>query len=343
MHRVVAFNCAAHRDRLAELSRGLPVETSHVDYQLPWQAVAARRAGVVADAEPVAPAVRAVLAPAEVVFGFALPARLTALAPRLRWVETPATGYDQLFGTGVLDGEIAVTTVGGLFAPWVAEHVFALLFALARRLGHFRAAQERREWSPAVVRELHGATIGIVGLGNIGQAVARAAQAFGMRVIGVRRRVEPVPAVDRVYGSEALDEMLAAADVVVIAVTGTAETASMIGARQLEVMKRDAYLVNVARGIVLDEAALAAALARGHLGGAALDAFVDEPLPPASPLWSLPNVIVTPHIAPNVGAKLARCVEHFADNLVRFCNGEPLRDQVRLAAATRCAAGSAPR
>ncbi len=328
-HRVVVFNAGPHRARLVERVGALPVEIEPVEYHLPWEEIAARRAGVVNDDIPVDAGVRMRLAEADVVFGFALPAKLTALAPRLRWVETPATGYDQLFGTGVLERDIAVTTVGGLFAPWVAEHAFALLFALVRRLDHFHAAQDRREWQPAVVRELDGATMGIVGLGNIGRAVARAAHAFGMRVIGTRQRATEVPpAVDRVYPREQLGEVLAAADVVVVAVTGTAETIQLIGAREIAAMKPDAYLINVARGVVLDEAALAAAVGRGHLAGAALDVFVDEPLPAQSPLWRLPNVIITPHIAPNVASKLARCIEHFADNLTRFCAGEPLRDQV---------------
>jgi phosphoglycerate dehydrogenase-like enzyme len=327
--RVVAFNCAAHAGRLAERTRDLAVEIVHADYQLPWTAIADRRAGRAAAAPEASADLRRCLAAAEVIFGFALPAGLTELAPRLRWVETPATGFDQLNGTGVLEAGVAVTTIGGLYAPAVAEHVFALLLALWRRLDEFRADQRRRHWEMRPVRELRDATLAIVGLGNIGRAVARAAKAFGMRVIGARRRSGEVPeGVDRVFAPHELHAMLAEADVVVVAVAGTPETTRLIGAPELAAMKRDACLVNVARGIVVDEDALAAALAAGRIGGACLDVFVAEPLPPESPLWDLPNVLLTPHVAVNTPAKLARAVEHFADNLRRFCSGEPLEDAV---------------
>jgi len=330
--RVVAFDVGAHAARLAELTRDLPVEIRHVAFALPWEEIAARRAGRFATGTEATPEAAAALRDADAVLGFGLPLRTAALAPALRWVETPATGFDQLNGTGVLERrDIAVTTIGGLFAPWVAEHVFALLLGLWRQIDRFAAAQARREWTGrgVEVRELRGATMAIVGLGNIGQAVARAASAFGMRVIGTRQRVGDVPpGVERVYPRAELHAMLGEADVVVLAVAGTPETVRMIGAAELAAMRRDAVLINVARGIVVDEAALAEALAAGHIGGAGLDVFVQEPLPADSPLWTLPNVLITPHIAVNVPSKLRRCVEHFAENLRRFCAGEPLRDPI---------------
>jgi len=330
--RVVAFDVGAHAARLAELTRDLPVEIRHVAFALPWEEIAARRAGRFATGTEATPEAAAALRDADAVLGFGLPLRTAALAPALRWVETPATGFDQLNGTGVLERrDIAVTTIGGLFAPWVAEHVFALLLGLWRQIDRFAAAQARREWTGrgVEVRELRGATMAIVGLGNLGQAVARAASAFGMRVIGTRQRVGDVPpGVERVYPRAELHAMLGEADVVVLAVAGTPETVRMIGAAELAAMRRDAVLINVARGIVVDEAALAEALAAGHIGGAGLDVFVQEPLPADSPLWTLPNVLITPHIAVNVPSKLRRCVEHFAENLRRFCAGEPLRDRV---------------
>ncbi len=326
---VVAFNCAEHAALLEQLTRGLPVEIRHATYRLPWEEIAARRAGNIRAEQPaVGPELRAQLTDAEVIFGFAVPLNLRALAPRLQWIETPAVGFDQLNGTGVLDGGVAVTTVGGLFAPAVADHVFALLFAMWRRLDEFHAAQQRREWQLREVRELQDATMAIVGLGNIGRAVARAAQAFGMRVIGTRRGSGAVEGVERVFAREELPALLAEADVVVLAVAGTPETVNLIGANELACMKRDACLINVARGIVVDEAALAAALAAGRLGGAALDVFVREPLPDESPLWTLPNVIVTPHVAVNTPSKLRRSLGHFAENLTHYCAGEALRDRL---------------
>jgi len=330
--KVVALNVADHAARLAELTHGLDVTIAHQAFAVPWEEIAARRAGRGHEGSPATPAVAAALADAEALLAFAPPLDSAALAPRLRWVETPATGFDQLNGTGLLEQPtVAVTTVGGLFAPWVAEHVFALLLGLWRRLDVFADAQRRGAWAGRGIelRELRGATMAIVGLGNIGRATARAAQAFGMRVIGTRRNHdEAVPHVDRVYPRRALHELLGAADVVVLAVAGAPDTVRLIGAAELAAMRRDACLINVSRGIVVDEAALATALRDGRIAGAGLDVFVDEPPPPSNPLWTAPNLLITPHIAVNVATKMQRCVEHFAENLARFRRGEPLLDRI---------------
>jgi phosphoglycerate dehydrogenase-like enzyme len=329
---VLALNLAAYAAQLDELTRGLDVRIAHHALPVPWEEIAARRAGRTTDGTRATPALAAALAEAEVLFAFAPPLDSAALATRLRWTETPATGVDQLNGTGLLERrDVAVTNVGGLFAPWVAEHVFTLLFGIWRKLDVMIDAQRRGAWAGRGIelRGLSGATMAIVGLGNIGQATARAAHAFGMRVIGTRRNHdEAVPHVERVYPRRALHEMLAAADVVVLAVAGSAETERLIGAAELAAMKRSATLINVARGMVLDEAALAAALHDGTIAAAGLDVYVDEPPAADSPLWKAPNLLMTPHIAVNVGEKLARCVEHFADNLRRFRHGEALRDRV---------------
>jgi phosphoglycerate dehydrogenase-like enzyme len=329
---VVALNLREHAERLAQLARGLPFAIRHVTFNMPWEEIAARRAGRIDGGSTATPEVAAALREAEVILGFGLPLDSAHLAAGLRWVETPATGFDQLNGTGVLERrDVAVTTVGGLFAPWVAEHAFALLFGLSRLLARFADAQRQAQWvgRGVEVRGLHGTTMAIVGLGNIGRAVARVAKAFGMRVVGTRRLADQVPPeVDRVYPRAALHAMLAEADVVVLAVAGTPDTVRMIGAPELAAMRPDALLINVARGIVVDEAALAEALARRQIAGAGLDVFVEEPLPANSPLWTLPNVVITPHIAVNVSAKLQRCVEHFADNLRRYAAGEELLDRV---------------
>jgi phosphoglycerate dehydrogenase-like enzyme len=326
---VVAFNCGQYAERLAERTRDLAVEIAHVEFRLPWAVIADRRAGRATATTAVDAGLRHSLAAAEVIFGFTLPSALAALAPRLRWVETPATGFDQLNGTGVLESAVQVTTIGGLYAPAVAEHVFALLFGIWRRLDEFRADQRGRHWEQKEVRELRDATMAIVGLGNIGGAVARAAKAFGMRVLGTRRRVEDVPeGVDRVVPPGELRAMLAEADVVVVCVAGTAQTTKLIGAAELAAMKPNACLINVARGIVVDEAALAEALRDGSIGAAGLDVFVAEPPSPDSPLWEMPNVLITPHVATNTPAKLERAVDHFAENLRRFCKGEKLQDEV---------------
>lgn len=328
-HKVLALNAREHAPLLAERTRALPVEIRHAEYHLPWSEVTARRAGVVRGSEVIDAPLRELLHEAEVAFAFTLPLGSADLAPRLRWVETPAAGYDQLNGTGVLERDVAVTTVGSVFGPIVAEHVFATLLALWRRLGEFRDAQRDRLWTPREVRELRGATMAIVGFGNIGKAVAQLARAFGMRVVAVRRRPQENAAeADRLLPPERLHEAFAEADVVVLAVTGSAETRGLIGSAELTALRPDACLINVARGFVVDEPALAEALAAGRIAGAALDVFGEEPLPPESRFWELPNVVVTPHVAVNVRDKFRRPIEHFADNLARFVNGEPLLDRV---------------
>jgi phosphoglycerate dehydrogenase-like enzyme len=330
MVRVLVFNLPEHAERLAARTRDLSVDVHHVEFRLPWEVIADRRAGKVGDSHEVAPAVRALLADTEVILGFALPLRLTELAPRLRWVETPAVGCDQLNGTGVLEGAAALTTVGDLFAPPVAEHVFALLFQLWRRMDEFRDAHRRHAWEVKTVRELRGATMAIVGFGNIGSAVARAAKAFGMRVLATRRRAHlGAECADRVYPREQLHDMLGEADVVVLAVAGSPETARLIGTAELAAMRKGACLINVARGIVVDESALAQALRDGRIGSAGIDVFESEPLPAESTLWTMANVVITPHIAPNTDSKMRLAVDHFADNLRRYCAGEELKDRVR--------------
>lgn len=332
MRRVVVFNAAGHAPLLAQLTCDLPTHIHHVAFDVPWEEIAARRAGRTETGSEATLEVAAALRDTEVILGFGLPLRTAALAPALCWVETPATGFDQLNGTGVLERpDVAVTTIGGLFAPWVAEHVFALLLALWRQLDGFAEAQRRHEWAGrgVEVRALRDATIAIVGLGNIGRAVARAAKAFGMRVLGTRRRTDEVPEyVDRMYPIAALPALLAEADAVVLAVAGTADTVQLIGAAELAAMRPHAVLINVARGTVVDEAALVDALAQHRIAGAGLDVFVEEPLPADHPLWRLPNVLITPHIAVNVPSKLRYCVEHFAENLRRYCAGEDLVDRV---------------
>jgi phosphoglycerate dehydrogenase-like enzyme len=324
-----AGDCAGH---LAALTGALPVALRLADFAVPWEEIAARRARRLGALSKATPEVRRALDGAEALFAFAPPSDVLDAAANLQWVETPATGFDQLNGTGLLERrDLLVTTVGGLFAPWVAEHAFALLLGLWRKLDLYSAAQRRGEWigRGTEVRELRDATMAIVGLGNIGQAVARVAKAFGMRVIGSRRQVAEVPdGVDRVYGPADLHAMLGQADVVVLAVAGTAETVHLIGAAELAAMRPQSYLINVARGIVVDEMALADALRNGTIAGAGLDTFSTEPLPADSPLWRLPTALITPHIAVNVPSKMRRCVEHFADNLGRWCRGEPLRDLV---------------
>jgi len=329
---IVSLN-TAQRDHIFAPVRAIDgVELVHADHRVSWEEISARRAErTPPEPEPVADELRVALARADVVFGFVIPRGVLTLAPHVRWIATPATGIDHLRGTGVLEASIPVTTVGGLFGPIIAEHVFAVMLAFAKRLPHFAAQQRTRTWQMSRVAALESRTVGLVGVGAIGSAVAVRAKAFGMRTIGVGRsdpRGRSVAGVDRLVGRDGLGALLAESDWVVVAAADTPETRGMIGAAELAAMKPGAVLVNVARGSLVDEAALVNALRTGRIGGAALDVFASEPLPAESQLWELPNVLVTPHIATNVPEYLARAVERFAANVRRFLAGEPLLDQI---------------
>jgi len=330
--RIVSLNTAERDGVFAPVRAIAGVELAHTAYRVTWEEISARRAGrLPSQPEPLAAELRAALADAEVVFGFAVPRGLPALAPRLRWVATPATGIDHLRGTGVLESGLPVTTAAGLFGGLIAEHVFAGILWFARRLAHFAAQQRERGWQMTRIRGLEGRTLGLVGVGSIGSAVAVRAKAFGMHTIGLGRtdpRGRTVPGVDRLVARSALPELLGASDYVVLAAAETPETRGMIGEAELATMRSEAVLVNVARGALVDETALVAALRAERIAGAALDVFAEEPLPPSSPLWEMPNVLVTPHIATNVPEYLARAVAQFAENVRRFLAGAPLVSRV---------------
>jgi phosphoglycerate dehydrogenase-like enzyme len=200
-----------------------------------------------------------------------------------------------------------------------------MLLRHARRLPEFEANQREHAWQRVECDELTGKTLVVVGVGGIGREVARLASAFGMRVLGVRRSPGPEPHVEALYPPERLAEVLPQADYLVLACPLTRETRGLINAERLALLTPDAYLVNIARGGVVVEAALIEALRAGRLAGAALDVFEQEPLPPESPLWSLPNVIVTPHNSAASPRTLDRGAAIFLDNLRRFAANEPLR------------------
>jgi len=253
---------------------------------------------------------------------------------RLRWVQSPAVGVGSLMFPELLASPVVITSARGIRARSIAEHVLGVTIALARLLPATLRAQAAHRWAQEELetgtRTLHGARMGIVGLGAIGLEVAKMAVAFGLRITAIRRRVDqPVPeAVEAVWPPARLAELLAQSDVVVLAAPHTPETKRLIGRAQLEQMKAGALLINVARGKLVDDDALVAALREGRLGGAALDVFSEEPLDPASPYWDLPNVIVTPHTSGAMHDYWTPLVALFADNLRRFERGEPLRNIV---------------
>ncbi|MCS7234599.1 MAG: D-2-hydroxyacid dehydrogenase [Armatimonadota bacterium] len=265
---------------------------------------------------------------ADILVTWAVPDAWVARAARLRWVHVTSAGVDHLLGGALWRSEVLITNSRGVHATPMAEHVLGWLLMFARNLHVHLEHQRHRRWQREEGGQLSASTVGVVGLGAVGKEVARLCKACGARVLGLRRRPEPVPFVDRVVGPEGLRELLESSDYVVLALPLVPSTRGLVGREQLRWMKPDAVLVNVGRGALVDEAALVEALREGRLRGAALDTFTCEPLPPESPLWELPNVLLSPHVAGSFRGYMDRVVELFCDNLRRYLAGEPLRNVV---------------
>ncbi|HEY3642232.1 MAG TPA: D-2-hydroxyacid dehydrogenase [Xanthobacteraceae bacterium] len=250
----------------------------------------------------------------------------------LKWIHFTSAGIDRGLRMGLPDWA-TVTNATGVKAAMVSEHALALLLALVRRLPELAADQLARRWrhddAMAKVATLEGATVCIVGLGSIGREVARKAKAFDARVIAVSRAGSAEGAVGQVFPRGRIGEALAMADAVVVCTSSEAESFHLIDAAALAAMGPKGLLVNVARGDIVDGAALIAALQAGRLGGAALDVAEVEPLAPTSPLWDLPNVIISPHIAGGGSFGYPQQKALFAENLLRFCAGEALLNVCR--------------
>ena len=251
-------------------------------------------------------------------------------APNLEWVHFVSTGIDQHpFMPALLERGVKLTTSAGTNGEPVGQTAICGLMMLARGFPKWIDAQRRRAWEPmrgaAVPRDLRGQTVVIVGLGTIGATVARFCQALGMRVIGVRRSpMQPADPADEMHPLKTLPALLPRCDWVVLACPHTDETHHLLNAGTLALLPKGALVVNVARGGCVDEPALIAALKSGHLAGAYLDVFEKEPLPADSPLWDIPNVIVTPHNASVASGNERRAAEVFFGNLARWARGETL-------------------
>ena len=256
--------------------------------------------------------------------------------PRLRWVQATSAGAGEQVRRADLGAEalerVAVTTASGVHARPLAEFCLLGLLAIARDLPGLAADQRARVW-PTIrrpVRELSGETVLILGLGHIGLEVARLAKAFGMRTVGLKRTAGgTAPFTDEVHTADKLAALIDQADALVITLPSTPETSGLVDAEVIARMRPSCIVVNVGRGAVVDERALVAALRERRIAGAVLDVFAEEPLPPSSPLWDLPNVLVSPHAAAMSPHEDERIVELFRDNLRRYLAGEPLRNQVR--------------
>jgi phosphoglycerate dehydrogenase-like enzyme len=268
----------------------------------------------------------AAVADADVLYAWGFPADFYTQAPRLRWLQVMGAGVDAAL-VPTLPRRVIVTRAPGVFGPWMAEYVLGWLLWVTQRIDVYRTAQREGRWRGDVMPErLAGKTLLVVGLGEIGRAVAAAALALGVRVLGVSRSGRAVRGVARVDRTQALARALGEADVVTVTVPLTPATRGLIGRAELAAMRPSAWLVNVARGPVIDEDALVDALERRRLAGAILDVFATEPLPPEHRLWKLDNVVITPHIAgPSTPGEIAPI---FNDNLARFLRGRPLRHVV---------------
>ena len=246
---------------------------------------------------------------------------------KLKWIQFTTSGIDSVLRAGGFPEGVVVTNSAGLSAPMVAEHAFALMMMIGHRIREYDAAARTRSWPRDIKSDmiaLYRKTICIIGLGAIGQEAARRARGFAMKVIGVSRDYRPDALVDEVFPRARLKEALARADVVLLSTAATAETIDIINADSLAAMKRGAILINIARGDLVDEDALAAACRDGHLTGAGLDVTKVEPLPETSPLWELPNVVITPHIAGGGFDSSAVLLDIVDDNIRRYTAGEPL-------------------
>ncbi len=276
------------------------------------------------------------IADAEIFISWTLKPEQFSRAEKLRWIHSPAAGVTQLLFAAVVESDVIVTNSTTVHSIPVAEQTIALLFALARRLRNAfddQAARrwgQKESWNPQrIPTELNGRTLGLLGLGAIGREVATRAKALGMLVEAVKRDPSRgVELVDRVYSPQQLQALLERCDYLVLAIPGNAETRHIIGAAELARMKPTAALVNVARGTLVDTDALVRALETGQLAGAGLDVTDPEPLPPEHPLWGLPNVLITPHLAGATDRYWQRQADMVSANLRRYLAGEPLLNRV---------------
>lgn len=244
-------------------------------------------------------------------------------APRIDWSRAQRLRLLQLMGSGIetlwpatgLPPQAEIANARGIHLPEMRDHVLALLFAFERELARALAQNRERHWSPFPAGSLQGKTVAVLGLGEVGRSVAAACSGLGMRVIGTCAQPRPTPHVDEVHGPDGLDHVLGAADYVVVLLPLTARTRGLIDGRALSKMHPKSVLLHVSRGGIVDEAALSKALCEGRLRGAALDVFEREPLPREDPLWTVPNLIVTPHLAGLMRGYFGRVLALLIENL----------------------------
>ncbi len=244
--------------------------------------------------------------------------RLLSRCPRLRWVHSATAGVERVLTPAAVERGLLITNARGVFSEPIAQYVLMMILAITRRLPQLLELQRERTWQPLEANELADVTVGVIGLGSIGRRVEELASAFGTKVIGVSSSSSP----------DELADVLGKSDFVVLALPLTVDTEEMFNAEMLSKVKQGSWLINVARGRLVDERALVRALKEGPLGGAVLDTFVEEPLPANSVFYSLPNAIVTPHTSWSSARALDRSVDLFCENLRRYTRGEELLNLV---------------
>jgi phosphoglycerate dehydrogenase-like enzyme len=271
---------------------------------------------------------------AEAILHWAGPKELLKAAlratPGVRWVHSRWAGLDNLLFPELVESPVVLTNGRGVFSQSLGEFALAAILYFAKDFPRMLRNQRAERWEPFDVDEISTQTVGIIGYGDIGRAVARRAQAMGMRVLALKRHFPdaPDPLVEQFYKPEAMAEMLARCDSVVIAAPLTAETRHMVGEAEFRVMRPSAVVINVGRGPVIDQAALVRALREGRIRGAGLDVFEQEPLPPGDPLWQMPNVLVSPHTADHTRDWIDDAMRFFLRQYERFRRDEPLENVV---------------
>ena len=269
----------------------------------------------------------ALLSEAEIIYGLRLPDNVIARAPNLKWLQTTSAGVDRFLDDEFRRSSVIITNVSGIHATPIGEFVLGLMLMFAKQAPSCFHMKQERQWKPFMPTVLHSKTVGIVGLGSIGREVARLAKAFGMRVVATRRSARQSKRaryVDLLFAPDQLLQLLSESDFVVLTLPLTPESYRIIGEVELRSMKPTAYLINVARGNLIDEAALVHALDEHLIAGAGLDVFATEPLPADSRLWELSNVIFSPHVAGGMEQYMEQANAVFCENLSRYLSGKRL-------------------
>lgn len=276
------------------------------------------------------------IADTDVLIGWSIKPEQFAAARKLKWIHSPAAAVHQLMFPELINSQVLLTNSGDVHGPVVAEHAIALLLALAKRLPQAMGYQQKKKWAQELLwqeqprpREVSGATVVVIGMGSIGREFAVRAKALGMRVLAVRENPQKgAGGADAVYAPSQLETVLPQADYLLLCTPVTPATNGIINRSRLSLMKQDAYLINVGRGPLVDEAALIEALKEHKIAGAALDVFTEEPLPKDSPFWSLPNVLITPHTAAVTDRLWERHYQLICQNLKRFIAGKQLLNSI---------------